>query len=269
MSDDSSNRIGKNNNNAPENSKAPKGSWGPVSAVLVAGGAFIGAQALALSALIAIGFFFGGLPETWASNVSGQFYFVLLSDLFILLIIWAFLRSRGADWRNVGFRRGPKWLDLGFAGAGYVVYFVLSLVAVAVAGYLTNINLEQQQEHGFDVLLSNADKIMAFISLVVLPPLVEEIVFRGFVFTGLRKKLTFVWATLITSVLFAAPHLLASSVGLLWVAGLDTLVLSFVLCYLRERTGALWAPIAVHAFKNGLAFVILLGGGIGGAAFIF
>jgi hypothetical protein len=101
---------------------------------------------------------------------------------------------------------------------------------------------------------------MAFVSLVLLPPIVEEIVFRGFVFTGLRKKMKFTAATIITSLLFAGPHLLASSEGLLWVAGVDTLVLSFVLCYLRERTGALWAPMAVHGLKNALAFVLLLSG---------
>ena len=65
-------------------------------------------------------------------------------------------------------------------------------------------------------------------------------------------------SALATSALFATPHLFESgSGGLLWIAGLDTFVLSLVLCYLRERTGRLWAGVGVHMLKNSIAFVSL------------
>jgi len=123
---------------------------------------------------------------------------------------------------------------------------------------LTQINLGQKQELGFDQLFTSGQKLLALVSLVVLPPIIEETVFRGFLFSGLRKKCNFIVAALVTSVLFASLHLLASSQGPLWIAGLDTFVLSLVLCYLREKTGALWAPMMLHALKNVIAFTILL-----------
>jgi membrane protease YdiL (CAAX protease family) len=94
---------------------------------------------------------------------------------------------------------------------------------------------------------------------VVLPPVVEETVFRGFLFTGIRNRLKPVAAALITSLLFAVPHLLESgqSGSLLWVAGIDTFTLSLVLCYLRHKTDSLWPGIFLHALKNGIAFVAL------------
>ena len=100
--------------------------------------------------------------------------------------------------------------------------------------------------------------MLVFISLVLLPPVVEEIVARGFLYTGLRSKLPKIVAALITSALFAAAHLQwGSGAPLLWVAALDTFTLSLVLVYLREKTGGLAASMGVHMLKNGLAFVVL------------
>jgi len=66
------------------------------------------------------------------------------------------------------------------------------------------------------------------------------------------------WATLVTSLLFAVPHLLeGGSGGLLYVAGLDTFILSLFLVYLREKTGGLWSSMILHAIKNGTAFMVL------------
>jgi len=254
MSDDSSRSP-----QAPA-SFSPKGAqatWGPLTALLVGTLAFIGAQFLA-AFIIGVVVSAFGLKPSWLDSIAGQFYFVALSDLGILLIIWAFLRGRGADFKQLGLGRRPIGGDVTKALLGYAVYFALFLMASALAGMFTHINLDQKQQIGFDYLNTSPEILMALLSLVILPPIVEEIMFRGFLFTGLRKKLTFVWATLITSALFAALHLLEGGGSLLWVAGLDTLFLSFVLCYLREKTGALWASMMVHMLKNTIAFAFLL-----------
>lgn len=230
---------------------------GPLSPIIVTVLAFFGAQIMA-ALMLAIGIALAGSEDTWLGSTAGQFYYVLLSDIFILLIIWAFLSYRKVKVAQLGFSRRPAWKDLGLAILGYGAYFLGLLVVTYFVAAATQINLEQEQELGFDKLFGTSEKLMALIGLVLLPPIVEELIFRGFVYTGLRKKLTFVWATIITSMLFAVPHLAASSQGPLWIAGIDTLVLSFTLCYLREKTGALWAPIALHAIKNAIAYVYLL-----------
>lgn len=241
----------------------PQVPWGPAMAIIASIVLFIGAQVLAgiiLAIVLAAMGLSGGLAENWLDSIAGNFVFVTISDVMILLLIWLLLRRRKSNLRQLGFGRRPVWMDIGRALLGYIVYLVLLIVVSGVADSLTQIDLDQKQELGFDGITTTGQILMGFISLVILPPIVEEILFRGLVYTGLRKKLKFVWATLITSVLFAAPHLLATSDGLLWVAGIDTLVLSFILCYLREKTGALWAPMAVHALKNSVAFMALLSG---------
>src|SRR2546427_533138 len=96
--------------------------------------------------------------------------------------------------------------------------------AAALAGALFGVNLDQKQELGFDHVSGASQRLLAFVSLVLLPPIVEETIFRGFLFSGLRKKLRFAYATLVASLLFAAPHLLESTGGPLWIAGIDTFV---------------------------------------------
>ena len=232
--------------------------WGPIAAVLYTALAFImSSQILANVILIAI-VGTGASAEAWFNTTAGQFYYVLIADVIFFLFLWAFIAMRSVSIKILGMARKPVWQDVVHALLGYAVYFLVFLALTIAAGSLTGINLDQKQELGFDFLSMPSEKMMAFISLVLLPPLIEEIAFRGFMFAGLRKKLDFVWAALITSVIFASLHLPESSNGLLWIGGLDTFVLSMVLCYLREKTGALWASMAVHGIKNGIAFILIL-----------
>ena len=254
MSDASSKEIG-----GEFPARGPRVSWGPVASIVVAMLTLFGSQILAYI-ILAAGVVIFSNEDTWLGSTAAQFCLVLLSDIFIVLAIWLFLRRRKAKLKDVGYSRKPAWKDLGYALLAWLVYFGVFFLLVVVAQAFTQIDVDQKQELGFEQLLGTSDKLLALISLVVLPPIIEEFIFRGFMFTGLRTKLRFVPAAIITSVAFASLHLLASSEGLLWIAGLDTIILSLVLCYLREKTGALWAPMALHAVKNAIAFSILLTG---------
>jgi len=233
----------------------PGVAWGPTAAVIVTVAALVGSQIVAGLIVLLV---HNGARDGWLMSIAGQFYFVVATDILLLLTIWVFLQSRRAGWAQLGWGRQPVWRDVGAALLAYVTYFGVFFMLTILASTLTQINLGQKQELGFDQLFTSGQKLLALVSLVVLPPIIEETVFRGFLFSGLRKKCNFIVAALVTSVLFASLHLLASSQGPLWIAGLDTFVLSLVLCYLREKTGALWAPMMLHALKNVIAFTILL-----------
>jgi membrane protease YdiL (CAAX protease family) len=62
-------------------------------------------------------------------------------------------------------------------------------------------------------------------------------------------------AVVVTSLFFGAAHLELGSGGpLVWAAAVDTFLLSVVLCFLRERSGALYAGMLVHMANNLVAF---------------
>ncbi|HSX30956.1 MAG TPA: type II CAAX endopeptidase family protein [Candidatus Saccharimonadales bacterium] len=241
---------------------APKVPWSPWLAVVYAVVVYFVAQVAASIIIVLYPHYKGwNSPRTtmWLNNsVLSQFLYVLLAEALTFSAIWWFIRRRGAGLRAIGWRR-PRWMDPVFALSGFAVYFmVYGLFYTLAKHFLPHLNVTQKQDLGFTSVTGHGDLLLTFLSLVVLPPLVEETVFRGFVYTGLKNKLRPLWAGLATSLLFAMAHLeFGSGKPLLWIAAIDTFTLSLVLCYLREKTNSLWPGIVLHGLKNALAFVSL------------
>ncbi len=192
-----------------------------------------------------------------SSSAAGQFWYVLIIEALTLGMLYLFLRGRRVSFRTLGLDR-PRLRYLGITLLAYVPYFVLNAVGTLGAMALFRINDDQPQQTGFETARTTTELVLTFISLVILPPLVEEIVMRGFLFGSLKNNLSVVWAALVTSLIFASAHLqFGSGAPLLWVAAIDTFTLSLVLCYLRQKTGSLWPGIGLHALKNLLAFTVL------------
>lgn len=192
------------------------------------------------------------------STVS-QFLLILFVEVLAVSGVIMVVRRSGSRLHDIGLRK-PHLRDILLAVLGFAAYFgVFLLLVTAAQSFIPVLNTEQRQDVGFEDAVSPLKLAMVFIALVILAPVAEEILFRGLLFSGLRKRLRFWGATLITSLLFGVAHIFGGEEGasLLWIAGLDTLVLSLVLCYLREKTGRLWAPIYLHAIKNSIAFLAL------------
>jgi membrane protease YdiL (CAAX protease family) len=236
--------------------------WGPLQGIVVATMLYIAAQIIG-----AVAAYIYPLLQGWSvdqamdwltDSIIAQFVFVFSAQAATLLILGWYLRSKKNTFSDIGLKK-PKLSDAGKALIGYGVYFSLFLLAVITAkAAVPGIDLEQEQQLGFAKDVAGLGLLVVFVSLVILPPLVEEIVVRGFMFSGLRTKLTFLQAAVVSSVIFGLAHLQwGSDAPLLWIAAIDTFVLGMVLAYLREKTGSLAAPIILHALKNGIAFSLL------------
>lgn len=234
----------------------------PIEAFFITIGLFLLGQLLATFLVQIIMLLDGGRadrPELFGSPILLQFAFGLLSYGLMLLMTIAYLRARRLSIRDLGLVR-PRWSDLGRALIALVVYISTYLVAAAILKQLfPGLDLDQRQDLGFDDAEGAGYLALIFVLLVVIAPIAEEILMRGLLFTSLRRRSSFWIAAIVTSLLFAALHLGGGEQGAgpLWIAAVDTFVLSLVLCYLRERTGRLWAGIGLHALKNGIAFSAL------------
>jgi membrane protease YdiL (CAAX protease family) len=197
--------------------------------------------------------------EDWTSNNAiGQFLIILCVEAISIGVLIKFLGLRGANLKTIGLKGRPKIRQIGMVIATYGLYFLSYILLLNLSKALVpGLNLEQEQDIGFKSV-TNWQLPFVFISLVILPPLVEEILMRGFLYSGLKTKLPKVAAVIITSLLFASAHLqFGSSAPLLWVAAIDTFTLSLFLIYLREKTDSLWSPIMLHGLKNLIAFLAL------------
>jgi membrane protease YdiL (CAAX protease family) len=199
-----------------------------------------------------------GQAENWLKNAAvAQFVYVLMTEIIVVgLLLWL-LKFFKETWHSIGVIR-PKVESVSYVIGGILVYYATYLVVATVVYTILPLNFEQRQEIGFSTDATGANMAFAFAALVVLPPIVEEILFRGFLYTRFKRVVSIKWAAVAVSLLFAAAHLqFGSGNELLWVAALDTFILSLVLVYLREKTGNIWAGVGVHALKNLVAFLIL------------
>jgi|GEM_PF-306228 len=194
----------------------------------------------------------------WLQGTPQQFSFILITEALTLGGLYVYLRYFKIAFKAIGLRR-PRWRDVAYGLLAAPVYYVIYLLTVGVVSYFVPaLNVNQTQEIGFTNVHGAVALTMTFISLVVLPPLTEEILIRGFLYSSLKKGMPTLAAVFVTSAIFASAHLPeGGAAGPLYIAALDTFVLSLVLIYLREKTGSLWGSITLHAIKNGVAFVAL------------
>jgi membrane protease YdiL (CAAX protease family) len=242
--------------------KAPEKTWNIWIGIVVGLAALFGSQLL-IGVILSIYPSLRGWDQSKANNwlnnsILVQFIFVLLAEILAVWLVYLYLKRYKGALKEIGLRK-PQWLDPVFGLTGLPVYLILYFVALSVITHIfPSLNVNEKQQLGFNGAHGAGDLIITFISLVILPPIAEEIIFRGLIYTGLKKKLPFWGAAIATSALFAAGHLPeGGSAGPLYVAAIDTFTLSLVLVYLREKTGGLWAGMTLHALKNCIAFVAL------------
>lgn len=94
-------------------------------------------------------------------------------------------------------------------------------------------------------------RIAVIAMAVVVAPVAEEILFRGYFYGVIRRYGGRIPAILTSSLLFAAIHAhLPSMPGLA--------LLAVILCLLFEKTGSLWATITMHAAFNAVTIIALI-----------
>ena len=171
--------------------------------------------------------------------------------LLIVIGVPRFVKKARTTKEELGMQRLPGLMDFVWVPAGVAAYLVLTAIVTALAmSFLTFVNYEQIQDTGFTNMGTQAEYILAFIMLVIVAPIAEELLFRGYLLGKLRKYAPLWISILITSVLFAIVHFA-------WNVGLDVFALSIVLCVLRVVSGSLWPSIMLHMLKNGVAFYFL------------
>ncbi len=127
--------------------------------------------------------------------------------------------------------------------AGFTVDFISRIFGIA----------PEQQEILNKLLEEDSLAVLSFMVFfgMLAAPVIEELLFRGFLQSAVRTTFGKLKAIIISGLLFALVHLDA-------YVFLQIFILGLLLAYLFEKTGSLIAPITVHIFHNSatLAFLI-------------
>jgi len=159
----------------------------------------------------------------------------------------ALLVSIVALWRqNVG-----EYLALGVPRADDVKLAVVSLALFIVGGdaviYLANQQIVPPFEaQAYQTARASGWLLALAFAAIVVAPVGEELLFRGFLFRGWIRSQRRAWIGIaVISMIFAGLHVQYDAVGMLQIFGVGLL-----LGWLRWRSGSTLLTIGCHAFVN-------------------
>ncbi len=248
------------NENEVTSTRAPGVKWNPWIGVLLVLVIYVFSQIVGLVVLIypLLRHWSAAKSSSWLNNSTyAQFFYIIIVEAFTVLAVLQLLKWFKVDKKVIGLRR-PRLKDPLYALLAIPVYYVVYIIAVGVLStFIKGLNVSENQNVGFSSVHGAAQLIVTFISLVILPPIAEEILIRGFLYSSLKKGLPQITAAIVTSIIFASAHLPEGAAGLLWIGFVDTFILSIILIYLREKTDGLWAGMTLHGIKNGIAYFVL------------
>ena len=186
---------------------------------------------------------FGDSMNTAKSVVVLVSQAVLDVGAILYLYLMLLVRSPAPFWRAIGWRQFPaRATAVQFLTGGAV----MAVVATFVSGFFNSketLPIEQ-------LLQARVSMVLFAVLGVLVAPLVEETIFRGFLYPVIARHVGVIAGVVITGVLFGLMH-----AAQLWGAWGQIAVLTFVgivLTWVRARTGTVSASYFVHLGYNGL-----------------
>lgn len=170
---------------------------------------------------------------------------IFLCPIYFLVVKKYKLKPEALGFGNIGVINTLKWIAKGF---GLVIVFNIFFNSVIlryvneVPGFLT------QESHIPLFGEATPDIILAIIVLIIVAPIVEETLFRGFILQSFLSKFGPKTASTVSAVIFALMHFEFQSMGKIFVLGL-------ILNWLFMRTKSVWPCIGFHVLNNAVALL--------------
>ena len=174
---------------------------------------------------------------------------------FGLLMLYLFLMIRVRQglpfWRTIGWRKlHPRSLAPGAAAIVYLAGGSALAIAISLASRLVRPNTKLPIEQLFQ---SRRGALLIMTLAVLGAPLVEETVFRGYIYPVLARSFGVPLGVLGTGVLFGLVH--APQLGGAWGVVALLVTVGVVLTYVRARSGTVLASFLLHLGYNSMLFL--------------
>ena len=192
-------------------------------------------------------------------QVLNFFLITAISLALFFAMLPVFVRRGELELDGFGLRAAsPAWFFLAGLGAVAVTFAVsLALGLLSGEGEVALEQFTSQQA----LARSSISFALSLLTLCLLAPVLEELVFRGLLQTFLTERLGFGLGLGLTSLLFALAHGQALAVVSSWQ---DQMLVLFALMLvgiaaglLRHLSGSIFPAIALHAAYNGFVFANL------------
>lgn len=157
-----------------------------------------------------------------------------------------------------GFTLNNLGKALTFVGITWVAMILVGYIETAIFG---NEEITSSNQESVESIIHNY-KLLGFIFVAVMAPIVEEIIFRYFIFRGMQQKTKTVYAFIITVASFVAIHYLASILAGTLLEDLKSIlgyiVPAFLMTFLYYKNKNLATPIMFHMAYNGIQWILMI-----------
>ena len=155
-----------------------------------------------------------------------------------------------------GFQKNPN--SRAFVAIAKASYVVGVLFAVLVVSIVLEEVLPNKENTVFEMLLKSSTQARIWIALLAVftAPVVEELVYRGVLYSALLPRVGLSWAIAIVTLLFSAVHFPQYWGAWGGLAGLT--VLSLALTAVRSSTRSIFPCVVIHTLNNLVAAIQIL-----------
>ena len=142
---------------------------------------------------------------------------------------------------------------------GLLVSYGLAFVGEMIQNLLLQTSDSEATNQVLVEALVQSNFALMFIQTVIIAPFVEEMLFRGLIFNGLRQK-NIILAHIVSAFLFGLLHvysyILAGDMSE-WIKLIPYMTVGFSLSFAYEKRQTIFAPILLHSLKNCIAVLLL------------
>lgn len=175
--------------------------------------------------------------------------FVLQIALLILLVLLVYLLGYNPSQFSEGRISGSK-MKTSFKI--YLAAWLSLLLFDLLINFLMPNYSQPMNQQVIEALVNQQNTIMMFVTLVVIAPISEEIIFRGLIMRGMFPKYP-VLGFIVSTVSFALAHSPKNSIDFIVY-----FILSVGLTYVYWRTREIKYPIIIHMVQNFISFMVMV-----------
>lgn len=183
--------------------------------------------------------FFLGQPS-YQAIIQILFTSLLNGSLLLFIYFTITFKYKAPFWASIKWRNQNK-VQVNF-------YVLMGMLLACMMGTLSSFISEEENPPIAELLKYTESAILLGIVAVLVAPFVEEVIFRGFVYPVLERKLGQWAAVILTALMFVSLH-----VGQLWGSWLGISVIFFVgllLSIIRAKTDSLFPSFLLHLSYN-------------------
>jgi membrane protease YdiL (CAAX protease family) len=180
-------------------------------------------------------------------EISQNTSFLLSAQLVFYILIFAYIYALVVFHYRLPFWRGIQWGSLSLR---QVSYYILGGVLLTLAVQFVPAILPDKSNFPLQQLFNSpASAYATAIFAVVIAPFMEELIFRGFLFSVFELRVGMRFAVIVTAILFGAMH--AYEYKGAWNHLMLIFVVGLVLSLARGLTGKLAPSVLLHVTYNG------------------